>query len=239
LEEVLRHFIDGDHLQWEDLLPLAAFAMNNAKSASTGETPYFLNFGTHPSTPVTLALPEVQLPTLDSVFQDLNSTLTRVKDILKSAQDRQKACADQSRAPHTFAEGQQVLLSTRNFKFKSGVKKLHPKYIGPFKILKMVGQNSAKLQLPATYSRVHPVFHVSLFREYRAGPSALKPPPDPEVVDGVPFFKVEKILSTRTRKSGRRTLKEFLIKWEGYDDIHNSWEPEKNLTPDLLQDFQS
>ena len=39
LEEVLRHFIDGDHSNWEDLLPLASFAMNNAKSRSTGETP--------------------------------------------------------------------------------------------------------------------------------------------------------------------------------------------------------
>ena len=32
----------------EDLLPLAAFAMNNAKSASIGETPYYLNYGVHP-----------------------------------------------------------------------------------------------------------------------------------------------------------------------------------------------
>ena len=36
LEEVLRHFIDAEHSNWEDLLPLAAFAMNNAPSRSTG-----------------------------------------------------------------------------------------------------------------------------------------------------------------------------------------------------------
>ena len=41
LEEVLRHFVDGEHKNWEDLLPFAAFAMNNAKSSTTGETPFY------------------------------------------------------------------------------------------------------------------------------------------------------------------------------------------------------
>ena len=67
LEEALRHFIDGDHRNWEDLLPMAAFAMNNAKSSTTGETPFYLNHGTHPHTPVTLGLPEGNLPNLDAV----------------------------------------------------------------------------------------------------------------------------------------------------------------------------
>jgi hypothetical protein len=238
LEEVLRHFIEGDHSNWEDLLPLAAFAMNNAKSASTGETPYYLNHGTHPSTPVSLALPQGNLPTLDVVFRDLDDTLSRIKELLKSAQDRQKSYADQNRAPHEFAEGDQVLLATKHLKFKSGVKKLHPKFIGPFKILKMVGQNAAKLELPPVYDRVHPVFHVSLFKAFKPSGTFSPLPPAPEVVDGVPFYHVEKILSSREKKSGRKkTSKEYLIKWEGYDDTHNSWEPAKNLSLELLREF--
>jgi hypothetical protein len=239
LEEVLRHFVDASHSNWEELLPLAAFAMNNAKSASTGETPFFLNYGTHPATPVSLALPSGRLPTLDRVFQDLEGTLARIKGLLRSAQDRQKAYADRSRAPHAFQAGSQVLLSTRNFKFQTGVKKLHPKYLGPFTVVEMVGANAARLALPSTYARVHPVFHVSLLKPFKDGPHALRSPPEPTVVDGVPFFQVERILSSRSRKSGRKTIREFLIKWEGYDDSHNSWEPENNLTPDLLADYLS
>ena len=90
LEEVLRHFIDGEHKNWEELLPLAAFAMNNAKSASTGETPFFLNHGKHPHTPVSLSLPS-SIPSLAAVFRDLDSAQERVKALLKAAQDRQKA----------------------------------------------------------------------------------------------------------------------------------------------------
>lgn len=235
VEEVLRHFIGKDHQDWEDLLPLVQFAINNSKSSSTGETPFFLNHGTHPATPVTVGLPEGHLPALDAVFSDLDSALIRIQSLLKAAQDRQKSYADQRRAPHSFQTGESVLLSTRNLNFKYGVKKFHPKFIGPFRILKMVGANAAHLELPSSY-RIHPVFHVSLLKEYREGSALKSLPPTPEVIDGTPYYKVERILSSRERRSGRRTIREYLIKWEGYDDSHNSWEPEKNLTPDLLKD---
>jgi hypothetical protein len=241
MEEVLRHFIDGDHKDWEDLLPLAAFAMNNAKSSSTGETPFFLNHGTHPATPVSLGLPQGKLPTLEVVFQDMESTLTRIRDLLRSAQDRQKTYADSRfRQPHTFKEGDRIMLSTRNLKFKKGVKKLHPKFIGPFTIDAMIGTsgNAARLILPSTYSRVHHVFHVSLFKPYKEDARSQPLPPEPEVEEGLPLYKVERILSHRLRKVGKRKLHEYLIKWQGYDDTHNSWEPKKNLTDDLLNGYQ-
>lgn len=240
LEEVLRHFIDGEHKQWEELLPLVSFAMNNAKSSSTGETPFFLNHGCHPATPVSLGLPEGKLPSLDAVFKDLEFTHLRIRELLKAAQDRQKAYADaRFRRPHDFKKDDYVLLSTRNLKFKSGKKKLHPKYIGPFQIVDMVpgSNNAARLNLPASYSRIHPVFHVSLLKPYRMDVHAPPPPPEPLVEDGIPMYTVEKILSTRYRKNGKRKVQEFLIKWQGYDDAHNSWEPRKNLTPDLLVDY--
>ena len=240
LEEVLRHFIDGDHKNWEELLPLAAFAMNNAKSSTTGETPFYLNHGSHPHTPVTLGLPEGKLPTLDVVFKDMDSTLNRIRELMKSAQDRQKAYADaRFRRPHTFQVEDQVMLSTKNLKFKVGKKKFHPKFIGPFRITEMIGENAARLSLPVNYSRIHPVFHVSLFKPYHEGSSfqPLPLPAEPDVEDGAPYYQVEKILSTRIRSIGRRKVQEFLIKWLGYDDTHNSWEPRKNLTDDLLRDY--
>lgn len=240
LEEVLRHFIDGDHKNWEELLPLAAFAMNNAKSSTTGETPFYLNHGSHPHTPVTLGLPEGKLPTLDVVFKDMDSTLNRIRELMKSAQDRQKAYADaRFRRPHTFQVEDQVMLSTKNLKFKVGKKKFHPKFIGPFRITEMIGENAARLSLPVNYSRIHPVFHVSLFKPYHEGSSfqPLPLPAEPDVEDGAPYYQVEKILSTRIRSIGRRKVQEFLIKWLGYDDTHNSWEPRKNLTDDLLKDY--
>ena len=39
-------------------------------------------------------------------------------------------------------------------------------------------------------------------------------------------FEVEKILAHRTRNNG----KEYLVKWLGYPDSDNTWEPDTNLT---------
>ena len=241
IEEVLRHFIDGEHKNWEELLPLTAFAMNNAKSSSTGETPFYLNTGTHPLTPNTMGISPIEgkIPTLDVIFQDMHMTLNRVKELLKAAQDRQKTYADLKRQPHTFEKGDEVLLSTKNLHFQKGVKKLHPKFIGPFRIEETIGRegNAVRLALPNSY-RVHPVFHVSMLRPYRNTGNFHPLPPEPEVVDGVPFYAAEKILAHRVKRSGTRKVNEYLIKWQGYDDSHNSWEPKQNLTDALLETWQ-
>lgn len=42
-------------------------------------------------------------------------------------------------------------------------------------------------------------------------------------------FIVEKILDKKYFGKTKKTLK-YLVKWEGYDAFHNSWEPSKNLS---------
>lgn len=236
IEEVIRHFIDGTHKNWEDLLPLIAFAMNNAKSSTTGETPFYLNYGTHPRTPQNLGLPEGKIPSLEVVFQDMHDTLTRIKSLMITAQDRQKSYADaRFRQPQKFKPDDLVMLSTKNINFAFGKKKFHPKYLGPFVIDSIIGnhRNAVRLRLPASY-KIHPVFHVSLIKPYKAGSSPVPPPIEPEIVDGAPYFKVETILAKRVKSRGRgRKITEYLIKWLGYDESQNSWEPRSNLTDDL------
>jgi hypothetical protein len=43
----------------------------------------------------------------------------------------------------------------------SGLKKLAPRYIGPFRILEQCGQVAYKLRLSESLSGVHNMFHVS------------------------------------------------------------------------------
>ena len=56
------------------------------------------------------------------------------------------------------------------------------------------------------------------------------PPPPPELVDGEEEYEVEAVLDSRWHKVGRGLQDlQYLVKWKGYNDSHNSWEPLVNL----------
>src|SRR5947209_2006041 len=52
LEEMLRAYVGYKQDNWDDYLPMAEFAYNNAKQTSTGLTPFELDCGQTPNTPL-------------------------------------------------------------------------------------------------------------------------------------------------------------------------------------------
>ena len=50
---------------------------------------------------------------------------------------------------------------------------------------------------------------------------------DPVIVKEEESYKVENILNSKLV----RGKVHYLVKWEGYSDKHNSWEPESNVLP--------
>jgi hypothetical protein len=244
LEEMLRHYVSVDHSDWDTHLSMAEFAINNSVSASTGATPFFLNQGYHPRTPLSEGVHRNndRVPVARAFVSTMHERIAHAKKSLQRAQDRQKHYADKGRSELTFQVGDEVMLSTKNIKLKkgdTGVRKLLPVWIGPFEVSAAIGSVAYKLQLPPSL-RIHDVFHVSLLKPYHPGGS-VQPPPPLLLHDGSDenIFEVECILSHRERKYRHRTKKQFLIAWKGYGPEHHTWEPEENLDgcPEALQDY--
>ncbi|POM79396.1 Inositol-3-phosphate synthase, partial [Phytophthora palmivora] len=165
LEDTLRSICAEAPRSWSDQLPMFEFALNNAVHASTGFTPFYLNGLRHTQVPLTLRggtdasivsggearkafsylvseiEPESLQRQLSSFIDDRLTLISRVRDAMASAQDKQKGYSDKTSRGNlnVFKEGDLVLLDTKNLPLKvvSSVEsnKLKHRFIGPFAVL--------------------------------------------------------------------------------------------------------
>ncbi|KAJ9520826.1 hypothetical protein QJQ45_014026 [Haematococcus lacustris] len=195
-----------------EYLPLVEFAINNAWQESVRSTPFYLNYGYHPRLAELLDLPQ-KVPQAHDFVKGMKKAVEQARQCLARAQKRMKSYQDNKRREVLYLPGDMVLLSTQNMRGKAnqpGVRKLKPRYVGPFSVQYMVGKAAVKLWLPDEWSRLHNVFHW---------------------LDGEPQYTVEKVVGHRLEpskgkrkgKSKKRRL-EFLVKWQGHGDEHNTWE---------------
>ena len=143
--------------------------------------------------------------------------------------------AHRSEAPE-YTAGDQVWLDAHNITTDRPTKKLSDKWLGPYRVDKVISRSAIRLTLPRTM-QIHPVFHVSKLRPFRPdliAECASRPPP-PVVRGGEEEYEVERIENSRLF---RRKL-QYLVKWKGYPPSDNEWLPEANLgnAPDLVHDF--
>ena len=102
-------------------------------------------------------------------MRDSLDKVKRIQENLLAAQSRQKEYEDRKVRDLEFMEGEQVLMKVSPMKgvMRFGKRgKLSPRYIGPFEVLKRVGEVAYELVLPPGLSGVHPVFHVSMLKRY-------------------------------------------------------------------------
>jgi hypothetical protein len=237
LEEMLRHFVTPYQTDWVSHLTNCEFAINNAVQESTGFSPFYLTYGYHPLTPATMLNPS-HVPAADELHRQITQDLEQAKLHLEAARKRQKYYYDLERRTSTYEVGQHVLLSTANVGlYCAGSPKLLPRYIGPFKILKRIGEMAYKLDIPVTL-KIHNVFHVSRLKTFRAD-TRVQTPPLPITIDGNLEYEVEKVYGHRDVKVGNRTRREYLVRWVGYGIEHDEYIPVANFgnNLDLINEY--
>ncbi|KAJ9515658.1 hypothetical protein QJQ45_002704 [Haematococcus lacustris] len=237
LEEMMRHYISPAQHDWPLHLALAEFAVNNSWQESIQSTPFLVNTGQSPLTPTLLELPEhVPCPSGREFSNWWQENVRQARHFMDLAQRRQAHMANKGRKEVKYVPGDLVLLSTKNLRLKPGkARKLLPRFVGPFKVLHIVNNVAVKLDLPPAMSRLHPVFHVSLLRKYTSDFPHLPPPVD--WLDETPLYEVEKLLDHRVVRAGK--ARGYLVKWKGYNETYNTWEPRANLTAALVNQLLS
>jgi hypothetical protein len=229
LEAYLRISCSYNQDDWFDWLSLAEFAYNNSRQESTKMTPFYANYGYHPSFISQFNVPsEHSAPAAADFALHLHEIHERLVENVKSAQDSQARYYDAKHSRIEFNVGDSVWLNASNISTSRPSKKLDWKRLGPYKVIKRIGLQAYQLALPPTMRHIHNVFHVSLLDPVRSTSLEPRLPPAPPalyVKDDKEYFEIEDILDS---KRDDRHLK-YLIKWKGFPDSENSWEPLSNI----------
>ncbi|EJD39927.1 ribonuclease H-like protein, partial [Auricularia subglabra TFB-10046 SS5] len=166
LGQMIRQCISEDQKDWAGKLPAIEFAMNCATSATTGFSPFFLNTSQNPR--MLTSVGSTKYPGVYKFVETMRETLLTAHDAIIGARVKQTTEANKHRRESTFREGQLVYLSTKNLRLaRTKSRKLVPRYIGPYKILKEVTPGASyTLELPPELKKrcLHPTFHASLLR---------------------------------------------------------------------------
>jgi hypothetical protein len=137
-----------------------------------------------------------------------------------------------------YQEGEHVWLEGTHLTTTHPTFKLRAKHFGPFLIKKRLSAVAYELDLPSQW-HIYPVFNATQLHPYKEteihGPNFPEPPP--EIVAEEEEYKVEEIHDAR--RYGHTWQLQYLIKWKGYSEAHNSWEPVKHINvPQKLQEFK-
>ena len=115
------------------------------------------------------------------------------------------------------------------------MQKLTKQQLEPFEIVKVVSPNAVKLKLPTSF-KIHDIINVCQVQPY-------KPPvigqhvilSEAVEVKDTSKYEVEEVLNSQLK----RGKLEYLVKWSGYTDDYNTWEPKSNLdnSKEVINDF--
>ena len=199
LKQYLHVYCNYQQDNWSELLPLTEFAYNNALSATTSVSSFFVNKGYHLN--ITIH-PEYDIASSQAhgfavYLDELQSTL---KAEISVAQQRYQKSADAWHSPTpNFKVGNKVFVKAKFFWTTRPSKKLSEKYFGPYKIIAQSGILSFTLCFLEFMRSAHPVFYVSMLKPVTSNTFSerIQPAFAPVIIDGEPKYEISQIVDSK------------------------------------------
>jgi hypothetical protein len=207
---------------------MAEFVINSKTHSVHERTPFELDHGYTPRFNIPVGREtgilsvDDRLQRLQEARQDAEAALKMEKRIRKENYESDK------NSPHSFQAGDYVWLDSSDIRSRTRSRKLVDLQLGPFKIIEKVGELDYRLDLPKRLAKLHSVFHIDKLTPWKGNEVNGKLPtaPPPIELEGEQEYEVDEILDSRIGKDseGHKEL-QYLIRWKGYDEDEDGWEP--------------
>ena len=222
IEQYLRIFCNTRQSDWAEWLSCAEFALNNKVNASTGYSPFFLNYGRDPRRPLLpVRRPTSDVPRANEFAKQMEALTKETSAALELAAEAMKRSYDHSHQPAKHhAVGDLLLLDAKGIETARPSKKLDDKRLGPFPVTELIGIQDYRLRLPPSW-KISDTFHTSKLTPYNMPtfPSQLETIPVPDLAETQPI--VASIISHRDLR--KKTL--YLVLLQDQDPEDAKWLP--------------
>jgi len=168
LEQYLRMFIDHRQEQWPEWLGTAEFAYNNKVHSSTRTSSFKVNYG-QDSRMGFEGRKKRKYEGAEKFIKKMKEIQEEVKAVLGKTQKEMKRYTDKRRAEvNDYKVGDLVMLSTKDLEYQMvgrRTEKLMERFVGPYKIKKIISSNIVELELPSAV-KIYLVVNVSRIHKY-------------------------------------------------------------------------
>nr|GEY03719.1 putative reverse transcriptase domain-containing protein [Tanacetum cinerariifolium] len=171
--------------------------------------------------------------TRPEIIHETTKKFVQIRQHLQAVRDRQRSYANVRRKPLDFQTGDRVMLKISPHKgiIRFGKRrKLNPRYIGPFKILKRIGPVAYKIELPEELINVHNTFHVSNLKKCLSKKSLIIPMKELKLDEKLNFVEEPIEIMDREIKQLRQIRIPIIkVRWNSKRGPEYTWECEDEI----------
>lgn len=161
-------------------------------------TPFKVMYGYQPDFIIPVGSP-TKFPSFNNRLHQLHKACKEVEAALRIEKQRMKETFKASKPSlRPFTPGDKVWLASKDIPLVSKSRKLSPRQLGPYKVLKCTNELTYRLHLSPSMHQ-HPIFHIDHLSPWSGNNinGANPPLPSPDEIDNQLEYKVESILDSR------------------------------------------